>query len=195
MQVPTYPDFGWHGDLNIEVNYRTDLARFDPGWVQRTARWSRSYRKFTIKYDVMLPAEWQLLLNLFERQKGGLSEFRFDDYVTPSPVGRQFAVGDGTTTVFHLPHDYTSGAVIYADGAAVPTVYVDSESGRVQFATAPARGVELTYDATEAAFRVRFAEDGFRYEASLLGVLFSTEDQREGMCAFVEKRKAEFKGK
>ena len=38
-------------------------------------------------------------------------------------------------------------------------------------------------------------EDGFRYEASLLGVLFSTEDQREGMGAFVEKRKAEFKGK
>ena len=38
-------------------------------------------------------------------------------------------------------------------------------------------------------------EDGFRYEASLFGVLFATEDQREGMGAFVEKRKAEFKGK
>ena len=38
-------------------------------------------------------------------------------------------------------------------------------------------------------------EDGFRYEASLFGVLFATEDQKEGMAAFVEKRKAEFKGK
>jgi len=38
-------------------------------------------------------------------------------------------------------------------------------------------------------------EDGFRYEASLFGVLFSTGDQREGMGAFLEKRKAEFKGK
>jgi enoyl-CoA hydratase len=38
-------------------------------------------------------------------------------------------------------------------------------------------------------------EDGFRYEASLFGVLFSTADQREGMGAFLEKRKAEFKGK
>lgn len=38
-------------------------------------------------------------------------------------------------------------------------------------------------------------EDGIRYEASLFGVLFSTEDQREGMGAFVDKRKAEFKGK
>ena len=37
-------------------------------------------------------------------------------------------------------------------------------------------------------------EDGFRYEASLFGVLFATADQREGMAAFVEKRKANFTG-
>ena len=38
-------------------------------------------------------------------------------------------------------------------------------------------------------------EDGFRYEASLFGVLFASEDQKEGMVAFVEKRKAVFEGK
>ncbi|MBT1072993.1 enoyl-CoA hydratase-related protein [Pelotalea chapellei] len=38
-------------------------------------------------------------------------------------------------------------------------------------------------------------EDGFRYEASLFGVLFATEDQKEGMAAFVEKRKAAFKNR
>ena len=38
-------------------------------------------------------------------------------------------------------------------------------------------------------------EDGFRYEASLFGVLFATGDQKEGMGAFVEKRKAGFAGK
>ncbi|KAB0672093.1 enoyl-CoA hydratase/isomerase family protein [Oryzomonas sagensis] len=38
-------------------------------------------------------------------------------------------------------------------------------------------------------------EDGFRYEAALFGVLFATEDQREGMGAFVEKRRAVFTGK
>lgn len=38
-------------------------------------------------------------------------------------------------------------------------------------------------------------EDGFRYESSLFGVLFATQDQKEGMGAFVEKRKAEFQGK
>ena len=38
-------------------------------------------------------------------------------------------------------------------------------------------------------------EEGFRYEASMFGVLFATGDQREGMGAFLEKRAAEFKGK
>jgi len=38
-------------------------------------------------------------------------------------------------------------------------------------------------------------EDGFRYEAALFGVLFATEDQLEGMAAFVEKRRAAFKGR
>jgi enoyl-CoA hydratase len=37
-------------------------------------------------------------------------------------------------------------------------------------------------------------EDGLRYESSLFATLFSTEDQKEGMQAFVTKRKAEFKG-
>ncbi len=55
-------------------------------------------------------------------------------------------------------------------------------------------GVRYSKDSIVAGLNMA-KEDGFRYEASLLGVLFSTEDQREGMAAFVEKRKAEFKGK
>lgn len=37
-------------------------------------------------------------------------------------------------------------------------------------------------------------EDGLRYESSLFANLFATEDQKEGMQAFIAKRKAEFKG-
>jgi len=38
-------------------------------------------------------------------------------------------------------------------------------------------------------------DDGFRYEASLFGVLFGTGDRKEGMRAFIEKRQAKFEGK
>lgn len=57
-----------------------------------------------------------------------------------------------------------------------------------------ALGVAFAKDAIAGGLNMS-KEDGFRYEASLFGVLFATGDQREGMGAFLEKRSAEFKGK
>jgi enoyl-CoA hydratase len=37
--------------------------------------------------------------------------------------------------------------------------------------------------------------DGLRYEAALFGLLFASEDQKEGMQAFIEKRPAKFKAR
>jgi enoyl-CoA hydratase len=37
--------------------------------------------------------------------------------------------------------------------------------------------------------------EGVRFERRLFHSLFATEDQKEGMSAFVEKRKAEFKNR
>ena len=38
-------------------------------------------------------------------------------------------------------------------------------------------------------------EDGCRYEAEAFAVAFGTEDRREGMTAFLAKRKANFTGR
>jgi uncharacterized protein (TIGR02217 family) len=176
--VPTYPSL-LSGALSIEVRYRTDLAEFDAGYQVRSARWARSRRHFEIVYDWLLPAEWQSIIDLYHQQQGGLREFRFDDFSDTAPRARTFGEGDGTTTVFWLQHDYTSATVIYIDGAAYAGVYVDPETGRVQFDAAPARGAVLSYDADEAGYRARFSADAFPYQRLHWGAFSQTVEMEQ----------------
>ncbi|MCZ6446190.1 MAG: enoyl-CoA hydratase-related protein [Planctomycetota bacterium] len=78
----------------------------------------------------------------------------------------------------------------------VPKEHYFSEALRVAHAMA-AKGpiaLRLAKDAVLKAFETTLAE-GLEYERKLFYMLFSTEDQREGMRAFMEKRKPKFKGK
>ena len=52
----------------------------------------------------------------------------------------------------------------------------------------------LIKDAVLAAYEVPL-EQGLAYEKRLFSLLFSTEDAKEGMAAFVQKRPPEFKGR
>jgi enoyl-CoA hydratase len=54
--------------------------------------------------------------------------------------------------------------------------------------------VQLAKDAVLKAFDVPLQE-GLHFERKNFYLLFGTEDQKEGMAAFVEKRKPDFKGK
>ncbi len=54
--------------------------------------------------------------------------------------------------------------------------------------------VRLAKEAVQAAFETSL-EEGLEIERKNFFLLFSTEDMREGMHAFIEKRKAQFKGK
>jgi enoyl-CoA hydratase len=54
--------------------------------------------------------------------------------------------------------------------------------------------VMLAKEAVNRAFEVSLAE-GVRFERRVFHSLFATEDQKEGMAAFVEKRPAEFKNR
>jgi enoyl-CoA hydratase len=61
-------------------------------------------------------------------------------------------------------------------------------------AAQPPVAVRLAKDAVLKAQDLSI-EEGLDYERRLFYLLFSTEDQKEGMAAFVEKRKPEWKGR
>jgi len=52
----------------------------------------------------------------------------------------------------------------------------------------------MTKETVNRAYETTLAE-GLRFERRLFHSMFATEDQKEGMAAFVEKRKPQFKDK
>jgi len=97
-----------------------------------------------------------------------------------------------------------TGATISADEAlrhglvnrVVPVEALLAEATRLarRIAAQPPLAVQLAKEAVRAAAETTLRE-GLALELRNFYLLFATEDQKEGMRAFIEKRKAEFKGK
>ena len=64
----------------------------------------------------------------------------------------------------------------------------------LQIAANGSLGVVAAKDALVSGLNMS-KEDGFRYESTLFATLFATDDQKEGMAAFLDKRKPDFKDK
>jgi enoyl-CoA hydratase len=64
----------------------------------------------------------------------------------------------------------------------------------LQIAANGALGVAAAKDALVSGLNMT-KENGFRYESTLFATLFATDDQQEGMSAFLDKRKPDFKNK
>ena len=54
--------------------------------------------------------------------------------------------------------------------------------------------VMMAKEAVNRAFETTLAE-GVRFERRLFHAMFATEDQKEGMAAFIDKRPAEFRNR
>ena len=63
-----------------------------------------------------------------------------------------------------------------------------------KIAAASLPAMMMVKECVNAAFETTLAE-GIRFERRLFHAMFATEDQKEGMAAFVEKRKPSFKGR
>ncbi len=77
----------------------------------------------------------------------------------------------------------------------VPASEVVAEAVKVgqRIAALSAPAVAIAKEAVNRAFEVTLSE-GVRFERRVFHALFATEDQKEGMAAFAEKRKPAFRG-
>ena len=109
------------------------------------------------------------------------------------------AVGKATAMDVILTGRFLNAAEALAAGLVsrvVPPEHFFTEAMRVAHAMA-AKGpvaLRLAKESVLKAFDGTLSE-GLEYERKLFYMLFATEDQKEGMRAFVEKRKPDFKGK
>lgn len=108
-------------------------------------------------------------------------------------------VGRGRALEWLLTGDQITAQEAYRLGLVnrvVPAADVMAESRKLATTLATKAPVAVRYiiEAVNKGLQMTFA-DGQVFEATLFGLVASTDDMREGTSAFLEKRKAEFKGR
>jgi enoyl-CoA hydratase len=63
-----------------------------------------------------------------------------------------------------------------------------------EIASKPPVAVRFAKEAVNKVYELPLSE-GLEFESRIFHTLFATEDQKEGMAAFIEKRKPQWKGK
>lgn len=76
----------------------------------------------------------------------------------------------------------------------VAELMIEAKKMAKKFAARGAVALQLAKSCVNEGLRMDL-EMGLQYEHKCFSLLFATEDQKEGMKAFIEKRKPEFKGK
>ena len=79
-------------------------------------------------------------------------------------------------------------------GATIDALVDEALKAAATIASFSRASVVMTKESVNRAYETTLQE-GVRYERRLFLSLFATEDQKEGMAAFVEKRPAQFKNR
>ncbi|SHF41927.1 TIGR02217 family protein [Ruegeria intermedia] len=148
---------------------RTQIVELASGDEERNASWANSRRRYDVAYGIRRADDLAAAVAFFEARNGRLYGFRFKDWAdykssapsqTPAATDQVIGTGDGTTTDFQLVKAYASGAQswnraitkpvagtvrVAIDGTEQATGWsIDTTTGLVTFATAPANGAAIT---------------------------------------------------
>lgn len=148
---------------------RTQIVELASGDEERNASWANSRRRYDAAYGVRRADDLAAVVAFFEARNGRLYGFRWKDWGdyksclpsgTPAPMDQVIGSGDGAITVFQLAKAYISGAQTWTRTITKPVVgtvtlaidgveqasgwSVDTTTGLITFATAPASGVPIT---------------------------------------------------
>ena len=109
------------------------------------------------------------------------------------------ALGKARAMELILTGDYLSAQEAHARGlvnrVAPPELYLEeAQKPARRIAAQPPVAVRLAKDAVLKAQDLSI-EEGLDYERRVFYLLFATEDQKEGMAAFIEKRPPQWKGR
>lgn len=164
-------------DLRMIPQYLTTVSKYTGGQEQRIMRHLVPTFRFEIGAEpLVLQAAWQTLDAFYHRHRARFETFKFQDWTVTAGAaaknrtGEQLGVGNGDLTEFYLFENVVDSAIIYANGApvsqagATPDVAVDETTGLVVFNAAPAAGVVITADVTNAYFRLRFDMDEIEWD-------------------------------
>ncbi|MCL1629900.1 DUF2460 domain-containing protein [Roseibaca sp. V10] len=148
---------------------RTQIVELASGDEERNASWANSRRRYDVAYGIRRADDLAAVVAFFEARNGRLHGFRFKDWsdykscapsqavaTTDQPIG----TGNGTLTTFALLKHYSSGGQSWTRAITRPVAgsvrlalggveqtsgwAVDTTTGVVTFATAPAAGIEIT---------------------------------------------------
>lgn len=146
---------------------RTDIVTLANGFEERNAHWQHSRRRYEAGYGIKSLDDLNHVITFFEARLGQLYGFRWKDYSdyksclpsqTPSEMDQNIGTANGSTTVYQLRKQYTSGGTSYnrpinkpvngsvvvaVDGALV-TPTIDTTTGKITFDSPPSTNSIIT---------------------------------------------------
>jgi hypothetical protein len=154
--------------LRLRPLMSNEMVPYKSGFEQRNLLWDRPRFLIPLEYHAVTETERRQMQEFMLRRHGSHEAFLFQNPLLPNPTGEYFGMGDATKTKFKIMEDWAVTITTYTNGVLdSPQPTFDFFTGVVTYATAPAQGTVLTYDATGAKYRVHFVEDYIDFDRVL----------------------------